>query len=69
MTIEEKVKNDLRLLALTDFDKFIAHIGLDLTTLVICERRRRDNSLRQIAIAMQMPVPSVQNHCRKCPTM
>lgn len=66
MTIEEKVKNDLRTLALTDFDSFLKKVNVDLTTLVICERRKRDKSIRQIAAAMQMPASTVADKCKFC---
>lgn len=67
MTIEEKVKEDLRILALTDFDAFLKKVNVDLTTLVICERRKRDKSIRQIAAAMQMPRSTVHDLCQHCP--
>lgn len=66
MTIEEKVKEDLKLLALTDFDAFLKKTGVDITNLIICEKRRRNNSIRQIAQAMQMPRSTVHDICTTC---
>lgn len=66
MSIEEEVKNDLQQLALTDWDKFVKLINLDISSLEVCKRRKKGQTLQQIANAMQMPRSTVQRKCDTC---
>lgn len=66
MSIEEEVKNELQQLALTDWNKFLSITGIDVSSLEICKRRKKGQTLQQIANAMQMPRSSVQSRCKTC---
>lgn len=66
MTLDEEVKNELRQLALTNFDKFLEVTGVDLTTLKICKQHERGKSLQQIANLMQMPKTTISRRCKVC---
>ena len=66
MTIEQEVREELRTLALTDFDRFLRVVNVDLTTLEICKRRQKDKSIRQIAAAMRMNYGKVFRACQEC---
>jgi len=67
MTLEETVKKQIKEAALTmSADDFVKKYNIDIDTLIICEKRRRENSIRQIAQAMQMNYGKVFRICQEC---
>lgn len=66
MSVDEELNRELQLLAATDWQKFLATTGLDITTLKICKQRQRGKTLQQIANAMQMPKSTIRNKCKVC---
>lgn len=64
--LEQQIKDNLRNLALTNFDEFMQVVGIDMDTLKICHQRRKGKSLQQIANMMQMPKATIQYKCKVC---
>ena len=58
---EEKIREELLELAKKDMDEFLKLTGLDLNNFEICKRKKKGQSIRQIASNTGISPKRVQN--------
>ncbi len=62
-----KLDEQLRQLALTDFEKFKRLTQIDMLQIFICEERAKGKTIRQIAQYAKVTRSVVETRCKKCP--
>lgn len=67
LTQSQIADQQLRLLALTDWEQFKALTGVDETKFIICMKKGEGKSVTQIAQSVKKSRSAVHRVCVKCP--